>query len=293
MQNNLRIAHALNKMTIPPITSPFKIRILWLQYLIRPSFSDTVQTGIHRHSFFEMHFPLVGSATYRLGDGTRLSIRAGSYLLLRPNMPHAVEAMSEDYHKFSFAFSIEDAEENTDAKELLHTFSSEPYFVAKQTAMCSRIFEDTLQEVENSTPLTPYRIRDFAFGLINELLRALPPPSSPLFSSDEALDPRVERACRFIRDNLHLPVTVSAIAASVHLCPKQLCRLVENAMGKSLGIIIKEEKLRRAKEYLSETTLSLQEIGHALGYSNEYNFNRFFRAAEGVTPGTYRRQMHK
>ncbi len=48
-----------------------------------------------------------------------------------------------------------------------------------------------------------------------------------------------------------------------------------------------EVKCSIARDLLS-TNMSMSEISEAIGMSNEYSFNRFFKRVEGMTPGRYR-----
>ncbi len=49
-------------------------------------------------------------------------------------------------------------------------------------------------------------------------------------------------------------------------------------------------RLRRAKQLLSNTLLSVEQVGEASGFTNPYHFSRSFKSATGLTPSAYRRQ---
>ena len=171
MQNEERAAAILNRMIVPPVTSPLRMDVFWFQYWNYFSAPLSVQRGFHRHSFFEAHFPLEGESVYRLESGESITVKTGEYLLLPPGVPHAVESVSKDYRKFSFGFAIENIPKSTLGTEIIRAFGKDAAAVHPQTETMRFIFETALAEIATPTPLTPYRVRDLAFGILNEFLR--------------------------------------------------------------------------------------------------------------------------
>lgn len=62
--------------------------------------------------------------------------------------------------------------------------------------------------------------------------------------------------------------------------------------GASYQRLVINYRLAVAKCYLLETLLPIDEVSSLIGYSDVANFYRAFKAAEGVTPHKYRKQMH-
>ena len=55
-----------------------------------------------------------------------------------------------------------------------------------------------------------------------------------------------------------------------------------------LTSIAEEKKAPENKEYLKNTEMNISEISERMGFSTEQSFCRFFRNAEGQSPGQYR-----
>jgi YesN/AraC family two-component response regulator len=51
-----------------------------------------------------------------------------------------------------------------------------------------------------------------------------------------------------------------------------------------------DRRVELAKQLLLETELSIQEIGHKVGYLNPVSFNRVFKRVVGIPPGDYRKE---
>lgn len=293
--NAEKISKALYKLQIPPVEAPFSLRTFWFHFVNADDAAARtgISTGLHCHSFFECHFPQSGEAVYRMESGEEIPLSPPCFLLFSPREHHEVLRISPDYRKFSFGFSIEGTEENALARRCHEALSHSAVTVARQTEETDRIFSSALFEAENPTALTPFRVRDLTFALLSELLRISGATLGEAETASQERDPRVERACRFWLDNLEKSPTVEEVAANVSLSSKQLHRLMRAELGLSPRAWLQKERSALAKEALKRTDLSLERIAEKLGYSNEYNFNRAFRAAEGMSPGVFRRSTGK
>lgn len=74
------------------------------------------------------------------------------------------------------------------------------------------------------------------------------------------------------------------------LSQSYISRLFKRETGEKLLDYLHLLRLNRAKELLTETELSVQEIGKAVGYTTTWTMNRVFKSYAGVTPGSYREQ---
>lgn len=68
-----------------------------------------------------------------------------------------------------------------------------------------------------------------------------------------------------------------------------LSKLFRQSTGQSLAQHIAAWRMQRARNFLSETELSLKEIAFRLGFSDPANFSTAFRKTCGTTPAFYRK----
>ncbi|GAA5314984.1 MAG: ornithine utilization transcriptional regulator OruR [Candidatus Pelagadaptatus aseana] len=78
------------------------------------------------------------------------------------------------------------------------------------------------------------------------------------------------------------------VAGRLHVSERTLNRRLQQE-GHTFRELKVAVVLERAREYLRETSLSVEAIAGALGYQDVANFRRSFRSVEGCSPGEYRR----
>ena len=60
------------------------------------------------------------------------------------------------------------------------------------------------------------------------------------------------------------------------------------AQGRSYQVLVDEVRTTLASEYLAHTTMSVEEVGQRLGFSEATNFRKAFRKWTGQAPAVYR-----
>ena len=124
--------------------------------------------------------------------------------------------------------------------------------------------------------------------LVLELLLALG-ASARAASAPDPLLGLVRRALEIMDGTLEDGLSVSTLAARLGVGREQLSRSFGKRLGRSPQQVIREMKMRRASFLLKDTDLPVSQIAERLGYSDQTNFIRAFRAVLGTTPHEFRR----
>jgi DNA-binding response OmpR family regulator len=95
-------------------------------------------------------------------------------------------------------------------------------------------------------------------------------------------------AMRLISGRLAEPFTLEQIAADVGTYEKRLSAIFRQRLGMTVFAWIREERLRKGRALLVETTLGMQDIAEQVGFRSASNFTTAFRERVGVTPSQYR-----
>jgi AraC family transcriptional regulator len=101
--------------------------------------------------------------------------------------------------------------------------------------------------------------------------------------------PEIERALRFIGENLERPLSVAEVARAAHLSEFHLHRVFHAALGESVGRFVTRRRLELAALSLAyHPERSITEIALSSGYSSSSNFSKAFSAFFGCSPSQLR-----
>jgi AraC family transcriptional regulator of arabinose operon len=103
------------------------------------------------------------------------------------------------------------------------------------------------------------------------------------------VDERVERALRFLHENLGRPVRVAHVAAACGLSRARLLALFKRQIGVPMMSYLEQERLRRARQLLAQPALSIKQIAAGLGYADARYFAKRFKRAAGMRPTAWRK----
>ncbi|MEO0559934.1 MAG: response regulator, partial [Bacteroidota bacterium] len=81
---------------------------------------------------------------------------------------------------------------------------------------------------------------------------------------------------------------VEALAEAVGLSRRQLGRRMRDALDTSPSAFIRERRLTRAAQLLSQEAGTVSEVAYAVGYRDPEHFSKQFRKRFGTAPSTYR-----
>ena len=103
-------------------------------------------------------------------------------------------------------------------------------------------------------------------------------------------DPLVAAAATLIRARAHEGIGVPDLLDVLPASRRALETRFRASLGRSLHEEILRVRLARARRLLAETNLTVERIGGDCGFGSLQRFNAAFRAAEGTSPGAWRRQ---
>lgn len=83
-------------------------------------------------------------------------------------------------------------------------------------------------------------------------------------------------------------VRLSDVAAHLHLCEKQVLRVIKKEYGCSFSEYVHQKRLSVASMMLKHTDMNVSEIARRVGFENDNYFYRVFKKKYGETPSEYR-----
>ncbi len=103
------------------------------------------------------------------------------------------------------------------------------------------------------------------------------------------LDELITAIHSYIGTHLDSQLTLTEIAAHVHMNPSYLSRYYKKQCGENLFDYIMKMRLHRARQLLLEQTMKVSDVALLVGFSSLGYFSAVFKKAVGVSPQDYRR----
>ncbi len=99
-------------------------------------------------------------------------------------------------------------------------------------------------------------------------------------------------AAAIMEANIEEPLSMDEISRLVGVSRRQMERLFQRYLGQVPTRYYLELRLRRARDLLSQTSLSVTEIAAICGFLSPPHFSKCYRSVFGLSPSSERRQKH-
>ena len=251
----------------------------------------------HRHTQFEISYVVSGAGTYCVGNAN-YPIKAGDVFVFSSNEFHYItEATSAPINLLTLHFepcylfgsSFDSLSSRCINLCFTHSDSFQNRIPAENAGFLQnallQIKEELQQQKQESSLLVKSYLNIFLVTLIREHNFA---GQSRSFKRKNVH--AIRNAVDYI--NLHLadPITLSDVAAAVHISPSYLSSLFKDFFQVSLWSYIITKRIEKAISLLVDKNnqYTILEIALQCGFNNTTNFNRAFRKHTGLTPSEYR-----
>jgi 2-isopropylmalate synthase len=104
----------------------------------------------------------------------------------------------------------------------------------------------------------------------------------------EGREERIVEIISFIQKN-YVDATLEMLSDEFHLSKPYLSKYIREKSGMTFQDLVKEERMKRARALLKETSQSVENVAACVGYENVEHFNRLFKKSYGITPVQYRK----
>lgn len=105
---------------------------------------------------------------------------------------------------------------------------------------------------------------------------------------------KVNKALRFIEEHYDDPgICADMIGDALGLSTSYVSRLLRQNTGMGVVDYIHSARLKKAKELLANTNLSVDDIAEQVGFASRWTLTRSFKRYEDTTPGAYRENAQR
>jgi len=103
-------------------------------------------------------------------------------------------------------------------------------------------------------------------------------------------EPRVTKAIRIMESNLDEPISVTSVAKRLNISSRRLENLFQLHLQTTPGAYYLNLRLLRARKYVTDTLLPMQEIAIRTGFNSLSSFSRSFKKSYHNSPSAYRQK---
>jgi len=242
-------------------------------------------TRHHSHLMrqFELHYFIGGEGHFRVG-GTLHNVRPGSLFVCRPEIPHAIEAVTDEEPVTYYAvlFTVPDSPETADLVEILNNTAARPKNIGRNY----RFYFEELKE--RSRSVSPVRRRSALYQFIS-FLYLIGDDDVPL---GEPGNLHLEKALDLMQEKVYGRLRLPDVADKLGITESYMIRLFRKKLNITPMKYYTRLKVEAAASLLADTHLAVYEIADRLNFYSEYHFSRVFKYYTGSAPTMYRKEQY-
>ena len=251
----------------------------------------------HSHNYVEVVYMCRGTTTH-IANGKRIELHPGELLFLGQGARQEILPAGENDIAVNFiilpqffdkALEMLDEEETPLRKFIVDSLRNDNanclYFQVADILPIQNLVENLIWMLLLGASPNRRSICQTTMGLLfMQLLN-----HTDRLASQSREDAAIVKALRYIEENYRTG-TLTEIADQLHYDLCWFSREIKRCTGKNFKELLQEKRLTQAAYLLKHTTLHVDEVGDAVGYSNLSYFHRIFMEKYGLTPGKYRKE---
>ncbi|MBO5286379.1 MAG: AraC family transcriptional regulator [Clostridia bacterium] len=253
------------------------------------------ETKAHQHDFIEIVYVVSGKCIQYIDDN-KYNVGRGDVLFINYGSSHAFHEC-EDFYYYNIFFSPKVlANEIITQENALSVLSLTVFdemrmdknggritFTGKDRTEVEFILDAMFEEFSNPKVYKNKVLGNYLSILLTKMLR-----KTAVF--DDGLLPKTtwDDLKIYIDDNLGERLTLSSLSEKVFYNPSYFSRVFRQKFGCSLTEYITKKRIDLAKDLLTSTDFSVEEIINKSGFSDRGVFYHAFTKYTGFTPNEYR-----
>ena len=252
------------------------------RYAIRSIVFRREEAFAERTTALDSRFALVAVTAGKgrlVVDGAGCELKQGSVHLVERGRTLRFEAGADGLSHYLLGF--DSSEEGARAGSLLPTGA----LCCTPFSQCLLLLDALYRQRETQDELEAFE-NQIRFG---ELLVFLGKQNRSA-TFEARIRQEVLRTAAELQNQYALPLTVDQLAASAGTTRAKYTQLFKELTGQLPLEFLNGLRIEKAQQLLVLTQDKLGDIAQAVGYSDEYYFNRRFKQEAGVTPGQFRRR---
>ena len=246
--------------------------------------------GPAARNHYVFHYVISGTGTLMADDASgntvEYQVRSGQGFMLFPGQVNTYIADHElpwEYTWIEF--------DGLRAKEIVSTAGLSPDFPiyhAGSKDLRNEMMNEMLYIANHpgSSSDSPFHLIGHLYLFLDYFMRSA--STVRMNQSGKVRDFYIKEALSFIEQNFQNNITVEDIATCCGLNRSYFGKIFHDTIGKSPQEFLITYRMTKAAELLKLTSLSIADIGNAVGYPNQLHFSRSFKNVYGTSPRSWR-----
>ena len=174
-----------------------------------------------------------------------------------------------------------------EAIEIAGLSPNHPVYHAQSKDLKESMFHEMMYLVQHRKE-PPFHMIGHLYLFLDYLTRSAAPLQTP--THNKLRDFYIKEALTFIEQNFQNDISVEDIAAVCGLNRSYFGKIFKDTIGKSPQEFLLDYRMIKATELLRYTSLSVADIGNAVGYPNALHFSRAFKNRYGISPRAWKNE---
>jgi len=270
-------------------------------------YTDRPKMQPHHHKKAELVYIAEGRALLSFAPDSLSALKtyectAGQFALFKPNTPHAIDQVGSFLKVYNLQLDT-DGSESLDFAELLSISSYVRKFPTAVKLLGkwedALIFTDTQNIAHILGNFKNYSSSDpDVFYYANAELDLKRLFIEVIKCSHESLESRgqsvyIRKTVQYLEAHYNTCIDYSELLSELGISQSYLQKLFKLHFGETITQRLSSIRIRRAKQLLTETNLTISDIAKMCGFNSFQAFDISFKKSEGIPPLEYRRSEPK
>lgn len=245
--------------------------------------------GPAMRNHFLFHYVISGTGTLiaenSKNESISYSIKSGQGFMIFPNQ--ICTYIADAQQPWEYVWIEFDGLRAKETVELSGLCVNSPVYKAKYKDV-AQTMKDEMLYIINHKDDSPFHLIGHLYLFIDSFVKSS--AITQISKSNNLRDFYIKEALSFIEQNFQNDITVEEIAACCGLNRSYFGKIFHEVLGKSPQEFLISYRMTKATELLKLTSLSIAEVGSAVGYSNQLHFSRAFKKIYGISPRQWRNE---
>lgn len=248
-----------------------------------------IWSGDTEHYLF--HYVLSGTGTLMAadskGENHSYQIRSGQGFMIFPGQ--ITTYIADVNVPWEYVWVEFDGLRTTEILNVCDFSADSPVYRTRSAELREKMAKELLYISEHSDQ-SVFHLMGHLYLFLDLLAQSAPAPKPAVNS--KMSDYYIKEAINFIEQNFQNDISIEDVAAVCGINRSYLGRIFRTSTGRSPQEFLISYRMTKAAELLKLTTLSVGDIGCAVGYENPLHFSRAFKNVYGISPREWR-NLHK